>query len=535
MTNQHVRQPPSPDSADNRLDFSRFSQRMLRSAANAAPLYDFFAEITRRLLDCFACDSVELWVKRDGMCLRCEAKNGADCTFEMETKPSAAMPSAPDGINIRGDSAVLPVVAAGENVGLLLLKSRWKKAFSPKAAESYRVLSQSLGLALVSKLAHAALHERVKELTCLYGLAQLAEHPEVRLEEFLRGVVKRLPPAWQYPEITVARITLDGREYATDDFCEGAHRQSAEIVIGSRRRGAIDVVYVEPRPELDEGPFLKEERNLIDAVARQIALVVERRQASDEKLRLQGQLRHADRLATIGQLAAGVAHELNEPLGNILAFAQLAEKQPKIPRQTAADLEKIVTASLHAREIIKKLMLFARQMPPQKTPVDLSAVVAESLFFLESRAAKCGVTVRRRLARRLPRDYGRSLAVEPGVGEPPGQRLSSHARRRHAENRHSGDSQPCHYRGRGRRDRHERRSARKNLHSLFHDQGRQRRHGPRPARGAWHRHGARRHDRRAEPFGPRDAIRDSPPFVSSGRRKRPRQRILPRTPANDLT
>jgi signal transduction histidine kinase len=248
----------------------------------------------------------------------------------------------------------------------------------------------------------SALRERVKELTCLYSLAQLVEHPEVTLEEILHGIVEILPPAWQYPEITAGRIVLDGRVYETANYQEGVHRQSAEIVIGRQLRGSIDVVYLEPRIELDEGPFLKEERNLIDAISQQIVLIVERRQAAEEKLRLQGQLRHADRLATIGQLAAGVAHELNEPLGNILAFAQLAEKQV-LPPQAVADLEKIVAASLHAREIIKKLMLFARRMPPQKTSVDLNSVIQEGLYFLESRCAKNGVAIKIRLSRRLPR------------------------------------------------------------------------------------------------------------------------------------
>ena len=62
-------------------------------------------------------------------------------------------------------------------------------------------------------------------------------------------------------------------------------------------------------------------------MARQVAALIERRQADEDKAHLQDQLRHADRLATIGQLAAGVAHELNEPLGTILGFAQLIQKQ----------------------------------------------------------------------------------------------------------------------------------------------------------------------------------------------------------------
>jgi len=59
-------------------------------------------------------------------------------------------------------------------------------------------------------------------------------------------------------------------------------------------------------------------------------------------------------------------------------------------------------ASLHAREVIKKLMLFARQMPPQKTRINLNQIVDESLYFLESRCAKEGIKVGRELSSELP-------------------------------------------------------------------------------------------------------------------------------------
>ena len=56
----------------------------------------------------------------------------------------------------------------------------------------------------------AALRERVKELTCLYGIAQIAGQPGASLNEILQGIAELLPPAWQYPEITFAKITFDG-------------------------------------------------------------------------------------------------------------------------------------------------------------------------------------------------------------------------------------------------------------------------------------------------------------------------------------
>jgi len=248
----------------------------------------------------------------------------------------------------------------------------------------------------------AALTERVKELTCLYGMAQIASQPDMSLEEIIQGIVELLPPAWQYPEIAFARIILDGISYTTQGFCECRQKQTAKIIVEGMPRGIVELVYVEEKPDLDEGPFLKEERNLIDAVARQVASVVERRQAEQDKLKLHNQLLHADRLATIGMLAAGVAHELNEPLGNILGFAQLAKKCPGIPASAEHDIGKIEAASLHAREIIQKLLVFARQAPPQKTHVNLNQVVEDGLYFFEARCAREGIELIRLLSPDLP-------------------------------------------------------------------------------------------------------------------------------------
>lgn len=247
-----------------------------------------------------------------------------------------------------------------------------------------------------------ALRERVKELTCLYGIAQIAGRPGMSLEEVLQGVVELLPTAWQYPEIASARITLDNTVSQTAQFQETGQKQSSDIVVEGRPRGAVEIVYAEQKPEIDEGPFLKEERNLIDEVARQVALIVERRQAEEDKSKLYAQLRHADRLATIGMLAAGVAHELNEPVGNILGFAQLAKKCSGVPTSVVEDIGKIEAASLQAREIIQKLLVFARQRPPKKTRVNLNQVVLDSLFFFEARCAREGVELVCTLSPDLP-------------------------------------------------------------------------------------------------------------------------------------
>ncbi len=261
----------------------------------------------------------------------------------------------------------------------------------------------------LSYSAKAALTERVKELTCLYGIAQVAGQPGLSLEEVIRHIVELLPPAWQYPETAFARIILDGISYTTEGFRECSQKQTAEIIVDGVSRGIVELVYIEKKPELDEGPFLKEERSLIDAVARQVALVIERKQAEEDKLKLHSQLLHADRLATIGMLAAGVAHELNEPLGNILGFAQLAKKSAGIPASAEHDIGKIEAASLHAREIIQKLLVFARQAAPHKTQVNLNQIVEEGLYFFEARCAKEGIELVQLLSADLP-----EITADPG-------------------------------------------------------------------------------------------------------------------------
>jgi signal transduction histidine kinase len=161
-------------------------------------------------------------------------------------------------------------------------------------------------------------------------------------------------------------------------------------------------VYLEPRPELDEGPFLAEERRLLDSVAREIALIIERRQAEIEQARLQDQLRHADRLATIGKLAAGVAHELNEPLTRILGFAELLKELPGMPPQAASDLGRIESAALHAREVVRKLLLFARQITPRQGKVCVNRLVQEVIAFFQARLTEQSIKVQTELGGSLP-------------------------------------------------------------------------------------------------------------------------------------
>lgn len=251
-------------------------------------------------------------------------------------------------------------------------------------------------------VSQAKLRERVKELTCLYGIAQIASNLDLPLEHKFADIVRLLPPAWQYPGCACARINIDGQAFQTPKFREGECRQTAIICIAGKERGAVEIHYPEGRGIVWKAPFLAEEKNLIDNIAGQIALMIEHEEARTAKADLQKQLIKADRLAAIGQLAAGVAHELNEPLNTILGFAQLTQKTPDLPAQARTDIEKITDAALHARNIIRELLIFARQGKPARARVNLSRIIMEDLNLFESLCVKAGVELRRIVDPDLP-------------------------------------------------------------------------------------------------------------------------------------
>ena len=125
------------------------------------------------------------------------------------------------------------------------------------------------------------LNERVKELNCLYGISKLVENNGRSLEEVLQGTVELIPPSWQFPEITCSRIVIQDKAFATKNFKESSWKLSSDIIVHGERFGAVEVCYLEERNEFDEGPFLTEERSLINAIAEGLGRIVERNMSEE--------------------------------------------------------------------------------------------------------------------------------------------------------------------------------------------------------------------------------------------------------------
>ncbi len=182
----------------------------------------------------------------------------------------------------------------------------------------------------------SALRERIKELNCLYGVAQLSERHFNSLDDLLEELVNFLPHSWQYPDLTCVRLVFKEKTYKSIGFKVTEWRQSSRIYIYSEPVGEVAIFYLEECPPADEGPFLKEERALLDALADQIGTIATRISAELELQRINKQL----------SLERKALQESNTALR--LVLARIEEEKQEIHRDIKTNVDKILMPILHA-------------------------------------------------------------------------------------------------------------------------------------------------------------------------------------------
>ncbi|MDT8323113.1 MAG: PEP/pyruvate-binding domain-containing protein [Bacteroidota bacterium] len=115
-----------------------------------------------------------------------------------------------------------------------------------------------------------ALGERAKELNCLYHVEEVLTRKDTDFDAVFQGVIEAIPPGWQFPDICRARIVYGNRSYTSADFVESRWRLRTDIVIQDKVEGRIEVFYIREVGPADEGPFLREERKLINTIAERL-------------------------------------------------------------------------------------------------------------------------------------------------------------------------------------------------------------------------------------------------------------------------
>jgi signal transduction histidine kinase len=223
-----------------------------------------------------------------------------------------------------------------------------------------------------------ALKERIKELTCLYEITSVIVHSDIsQLNTVLKSIAFSLKKAFQNPETTDILIDTKGIAINTANTKHAQTTIKVPIKVFNKPFGEI-TVYVK------ENTFLEEEQDLLENVAIKIGNLLERIEISENEQSLKRQMERADRLNILGEITAGIAHELNTPLANILGFAELMKNDLGDNKNAVEDVDKIIKNAKFSREVVKKLMFFACEMPQEMKHVNIVPSIKNAIHLLDA-------------------------------------------------------------------------------------------------------------------------------------------------------
>lgn len=230
--------------------------------------------------------------------------------------------------------------------------------------------------------------ERIKELSCLYDIS-LSIIKSESVEETLREIAFILKKAWRFSEDSIVELDYLGNKIFTETLPEKTVYQQNNLIAFKEVLGFIKVHYPSEKHSKDQ--FLEDEQRLLDMACMEIGVFLEKNIVAAKEAKLKRSMERVDRLSILGEITAGIAHELNTPLGNILGFAELINEQ-KIDKQTANDVSKIINAAIYSREIVKKLMFFSCEMPQDVKLVKMKPIFEEALSLLGPNFKKAGIS-----------------------------------------------------------------------------------------------------------------------------------------------
>jgi signal transduction histidine kinase len=226
------------------------------------------------------------------------------------------------------------------------------------------------------------LKERIKELTCLYEVSSIIVNNDYKeLDKTLYSIVLSLRKSLQHSKSAIVEIHSGPYHLISSALPKSSTTIKNDINVFNEPKGYIKIHY--PADKFDKSDFLEEEIKLLKNVAINVGDLLERVAIRENEAVVKRKIEHADRLSILGEITAGIAHELNTPLANILGFAELLKSKEKDDTQTSKDLDKIINSAIFSREVVKKLMFFACEMPQNLKQVDIVPVINEAMNLLD--------------------------------------------------------------------------------------------------------------------------------------------------------
>lgn len=224
-----------------------------------------------------------------------------------------------------------------------------------------------------------ALKERIKELTCLYEVSSILVNANtVVISEAIRAIAFTLKKGFHFPNDTEIAIETSIENYKTGAI-NLENTVTSDIIIFNKIEGKIIASH-----KSSESSFLNEEQPLLDNVALKLGNILERIEIQKNETSLKRQMEQADRLRILGEITAGIAHELNTPLANILGFAELLKNDTAENSKSLNDVDKIIENAIFSREVVKKLMFFACEMPQEMKRINLVPHIKNTINLLDA-------------------------------------------------------------------------------------------------------------------------------------------------------
>lgn len=230
-----------------------------------------------------------------------------------------------------------------------------------------------------------ALNEKIKELSCLFEISKIISRSTSLNIQTLHEIIITIRDAWRFNTDAVVEIQVADHYLSTSNVLENSIYQLSSIKIDKTKIGFLKVHY--PSDQYVLSDFHEDEQKLLDTAAVEIGYYFEKYKTLQRNDQLETIIGRLQRLTIVGEMTAGIAHELNTPLANILGFAELIKSRNTNP-DIDADISIVINAVMYSREIVKKLLFFSCEMPSKMVVQEIEPVVAFALSFLKSNFQK---------------------------------------------------------------------------------------------------------------------------------------------------
>jgi signal transduction histidine kinase len=224
-------------------------------------------------------------------------------------------------------------------------------------------------------LSEYELRERVKDLSCLYGISQITERPNIILEEIIYHVLDIIPLAWQFPEVTCARILYDEKEYETVNFQFSDWIISAKTNINGKSL-RIEVYYLENKH------FLQEEKDLLKDIVYRLKIIIVQKQAEQQILKSEEKYREAYNNANFYKDL--FTHDINNILNAVRLSSDLLREFRDDPKRQEEMREIIENQVKRGEELVSNVRILSQI---EETEISLKSikvndVIADAINFL---------------------------------------------------------------------------------------------------------------------------------------------------------